>query len=304
MAKNKKRKKQGLVGFFVTVLLLGAVVVGGLFTLKTMEASYQVEIEALQQQIESNTKTFYVAAVDIKYGEVITQDMVRSEIQLFGYPADAFTAADIGSVAVVDIPAETMLLKPMCEAVVKEVSEREVEYSCFYVGQNIVVGDYIDIRIRFQTGEDFVVLPKKRVERLSLSNSTCFLMVNELEIQRMASAIVDVSEYDAVMYCNVYPQPELQTAAEVNYPARTELNSLMMILAEQLEIEYVDNREVRVAFETGLNEKMSEAGVVIDVSNLTGYSPSDKSNTNGNGTSISSDYTGEENEDGENPAEP
>jgi len=181
----------------------------------------------------------------------------------------------------------------MCEAVVKEVSEREVEYSCFYIGQNIRVGDYIDVRIRFQTGEDFIVLPKKRVERLSLSNATCFLMVNEMEIQRMASAIVDVSEYDAVMYCNAYPQPELQEAATVNYPVRTELNNLMMFLSEQIGQECFDSREIRLALETRLNESMSESGIVIDVSNLTGYVPNDKSNTNGDGTSISSDYTGE-----------
>lgn len=294
MSRNRKWKRQGIIFFWVALILLGAVIVGGLFVFKTMEASYKVEIAELEQKIDDNTKTFYVTTVDIKFGEIITQDKVRIETNLLGYPTDSFTADDIGSVAIVDVPVGTILLKPMCEAVVKEASEREVEYSCFYVGQNIVVGDYIDIRIRFQTGEDFVILPKKRVEKLSLSNATCFLMVNELEIQRMASAIVDVAEYDAVMYCNVYPQPEIQEAAETNYPARVEIDRLMKVLAERLGIEYVDSREERAGLETRLTIDTYEKVGVIDVSNLSGYLSNDKSNTNGNGTSISSDYTSTE----------
>jgi len=215
MIKSRKVKRKGILGLIVLLLLLAAVTVGGLFVMKTMEAAYQLRIDALEEQLDTNTKTFYVAASDIKYGEQITADKVRTETHLLGYPIDGFTVSQIGTTAVVDIPTDTIILKSMCLEDVKSVSEREVEYSCFYVGQNVAVGDYVDVRIRFKTGEDFVILSKKKIERLSLSGATCFLMVDEMEIQRMASAIVDTVEYNAVMYCNAYPQPELQAAAEI-----------------------------------------------------------------------------------------
>jgi len=253
-----------------------------------------MRVDALEKQLNENTRTFYVAASDIKYGEVITEDKVRTETHLFGYPMDAFTVSEIGTTAAVDIPANTLILKSMCVEGKKGISEREVEYSCFYVGQNISVGDYIDVRIRFQTGEDFVILSKKKVERLSLTNATCFLMVNEMEIQRMASAIVDTVEYDAVMYCNVYPQPELQNAAVINYPVREESSSLMSALSASVGIEYIDTKAARVTLETNLQKHKTGGGSVIDISNLSGYGSDTKSNTNDKGSSITSDYTEDE----------
>lgn len=289
MKRTRKIKKTSIAVFIIVLLILCGGLVGGAFVLKTMQASYEMRIDALESQIETNTHGIYVAATDIKYGDVITADMVVRESHLLSYPADLFTAEDIGSIAKVSVPAGTVMLAPMCEAEQKEVSEREVEFTCFYVSQNVEVGDYIDVRIRYQTGEDFVILSKKRVERLSLTNATCFLMVNEVELQMMASAIVDVSEYDAVLYSNVYPQPEIQMAAAITYPVRSESHNLIQPLAETLGVEYVDLSTVRTALEERIKDNTGGSSV-IDVSNLKDYNKTETSNTNDKGTNISSDY--------------
>lgn len=301
MKRKRKIKKSSIFVVIVVLLILCGGFVGGAFVLKTMQASYEMRIDSLETQIASNTKNVYVSAVDIKYGDIIMEDMLIKESQLLSYPADLFTQADIGKVAKLSVPSGTIMLSAMCEEELKGLTEREVEFTCFYVSQNVEVGDYIDVRIRYQNGEDFVILPKKRVERLSLTNATCFLMVDEMELQMIASAIVDVTEYNAVMYSNVYPQPEIQEAAVSTYPVRNETNSLLAELSVSHGVEYVDTAEKRLALEERLLDS-SEDGTIVDISNLKGYEGSDVSNTNGNGNNISSDYeAGVENNDAINP---
>ena len=301
MKRKRKLKKSSIFVVIVVLLILCGGFVGGAFVLKTMQASYEMRIDSLETQIATNTKNVYVSAVDIKYGDIITEDMLVAESQLFSYPAELFTRADIGKVAKLSVPSGTIMLSAMCEEEMKGLTEREVEFTCFYVSQNVEVGDFIDVRIRYQNGEDFVILPKKRVERLSLTNATCFLMVDEMELQMIASAIVDVTEYNAVMYSNVYPQPEIQEAAVSTYPVRNETNSLLAELSVSNGVVYVDTAEKRLALEERLIDS-SEDGTIVDISNLKGYEESDVSNTNGNGNNISSDYeAGAENNDAINP---
>lgn len=290
---KRKAKKTGILILVIVLLTLCGIFAGGAFVLKTVSASYEMRIDGLETQISSNTCNVFVSTVDIKYGEVITADMVTEESHLLSYPATLFTAENIGAVAKMSVPAGTIMLEPMLTDVVNDSSEREVEYTCFYVSKDVEVGDYIDVRIRYQNGEDFVVLSKKRVERLSLTNATCFLMVTEEELQLMASAIVDVAEDGAVLYSNVYPMPEVQEAATVTYLPRTETNAFLSNLAVMQGKEYTDTSELRKALESRIHINDEGGGVVIDISNLKEYEDSGVSNTNDRGSDISSDYDGE-----------
>jgi len=296
MKRKRKIKKSSIFVVIMMLLVICGGFVGGAFVLKTMQASYEMRIENLQSQIDINTKEIYVAAEDIKCGDIITMEMLTQQTVLMSNTEGTFTMDNIGSVAKLAIPQGTILLSSMCEPELKGATEREVEFTCFYVSHNVEVGDYIDVRIRYQNGEDFVILPKKRVERLSLTNATCFLMVDEIELQMMASAIVDVTEYNAVMYSNVYPQPENQEATLSNYPVRNETNSLLASLSASLEREYVDTSTIRLALEERLNIA-SEDGAIVDISNLNNYQQNDTANTNGKGNTLSSDYEGDSSEE-------
>lgn len=289
MKRKRKIKKSSIFVVIIMLLVICGGFVGGAFVFQTMQASYELRIDSLENQINTNTRDVYIAVQDIKCGEIITLDKLTQQTVLMSHVDGTFTAENVNSVAKLSIPQGTIMLSSMCEPELKSLTEREVEFTCFYVSHNVEVGDFIDVRIRYQNGEDFVILPKKRIERLSLTNSTCFLMVDEMELQMMASAIVDVTEYNAVMYSNVYPQPEVQQATISNYPVRNETNSLLALIASSLGKEYVDVSKNRLALEERLAGAF-EDGAIVDISNLSNYKANDKSNTNGKGGSISSDY--------------
>ena len=78
-------------------------------------------------------------------------------------------------------------------------------------------GTYIDVRIRFQNGEDYCVLSRKMISEIDLETSTCYLTVDKDEIRRMASAIVDAKIYNAHMYSTAYTYGNIQPASEITY---------------------------------------------------------------------------------------
>lgn len=274
------------------VLVLCGGALGAMFVVRTMASSYELRINELESKIALNTVKVFVAMEDIAYGQVITNEMVYQEEQLMSCYDAVFTVDDIGSVAKMSIPAGTVLLGSMVTEHVKTPSEREVEFTCFYVPSNTVQGNYIDVRIRFQNGEDYVVLSKKRVERLSVSGETCFLMVTEEEQQIMSSAIIDAARNNALVYATVYPQPEIQDATAVNYPFRAETGALLTSMANLAGEEFYYDIQAREELEKRLKEFDSSQGnySVIDISNLTGHKGESVANTNGEGSSISSDY--------------
>ncbi|WMT42914.1 hypothetical protein RE628_11870 [Paenibacillus sp. D2_2] len=76
--------------------------------------------------------------------------------------------------------------------------------------------DVVDIRIQFPTGQDYILLSKKRVESLSPGVVTSTL--NEEEILLLSSGIVDAYLHKASIYALKYVEPYLQREAIMTYP--------------------------------------------------------------------------------------
>lgn len=106
-------------------------------------------------------------------------------------------------------------------------------YNDILISSKLSVGDYTDIRIRFENGMDFIILSKKLIVDLTPSGSdgvealSLWIEVSEEEILRMSSAIVDGqlkgSKIYAIQYIN-----ELQKAAISNYPVIGGVRELIM----------------------------------------------------------------------------
>ena len=89
-------------------------------------------------------------------------------------------------------------------------SERFVEYNFLQVPSDVVENDYIDVRIQFPTGEDYIVLVGKKVVKIQESN-TIFLKLNEDENFAMGSAIIETYMDDGVrLYARKYTDPATQ----------------------------------------------------------------------------------------------
>ncbi len=108
---------------------------------------------------------------------------------------------------------------------------RKFEISSLVLPLSLEKGDYVDVRINFPSGLDYVVLSKKRLEDFARiddeagKREICLFYLDSEEILRLSSAIVDAYITDgAYLYTTVYISSDTQERAEVTYPCNEAVN--------------------------------------------------------------------------------
>ena len=229
MARLKKNTKRTLFVTVSLVLILGcAFAAFHLISTKQVKAVYEEEMASLNGIISSNTRQVFIAAKDIKYGQQIALDDVQEVSQLASMDVSMFMKAeDIGSVALVDIPMGTVITANMFSSEECDDTLRETEFDVLVLNSNLTNGDFVDVRIRYKNGEDYVVLSKKCVKNISLRNAVCYMDLIEEETQLISSAIVDACVYNAILYTTTYLEPSIQKPSVVTYqPSADVLNMI------------------------------------------------------------------------------
>lgn len=246
--KLKRSTKQYIMVSFLSVLVISSVFLVLYFTIiKNIKVKYLGEIQVLTRQLETKEIYVYEAIDTIPLGSRITRDQLNyiksySEQDQNYYMSES----DMGKVALIEVKAGTYLLKDMLteNKVINQL--REIEFGVFQISSNMVENDYVDIRILFPNGEDYVVLSKKNMKHLSIEKNQCFLWLDEEEILRISAAIVDAYLYSgAKLYTAKYIEPSIQLASLPTY-----LPSL-----HTLELLETDSNLISVASQA-LNEQM------------------------------------------------
>lgn len=230
MAKIRRSTKRTIGIVLLLVILLGSSFAAfHLISTKQIKAKYEEDLKLAQRVVQENTKQVYVAAGDIKLGSTISAfDVVVSSAIVSLDDTQFFGASDIGAIALVDIPAGQVITTNMITYEPYEDTVRETEFDVLVLNSNLTNGDFVDVRIRYKNGEDYIVLTKKPVKHISLRNAICYLDLTEEETQLMASAIVDASLYGAVLYTNTYLEPSIQEASKVTYkPSKEALENIV-----------------------------------------------------------------------------
>ncbi len=127
-------------------------------------------------------------------------------------------------VAKISIPSKSIITTDMLVLEEEKVTDdlREQEFNMIILPTDLEDGDTIDIRFRLPSGENYIVLPKKRVSTVdlggTLSAQTIKLNVNESETLIMSSAIVDAYQIaGSYLYATKYTDPGLQAVAATTY---------------------------------------------------------------------------------------
>lgn len=233
--RNKKKIIARLI-ILLVIVILGATGVMVFGFLKIDEAKRQ--IEALTTQIGENSQMAYIATRDIEPGELIYDEqtapegtvcnVVKTQI-MTGLTAENYiTAEKMGYEAVVPIKASVPVQNNMvCEFVIgNDTRLYEISAATLMTTQN--EHDYIDVRILYPNGEDYIVLSKKQVKDLTLENCIFNSYLSEDEILTYSSAIIDAYTVAGTkLYTTKYIESNLQKEAEVNYPVKAETINLM-----------------------------------------------------------------------------
>lgn len=102
------------------------------------------------------------------------------------------------------------------------------EFGIFSIPMKLEKADFVDVRIKFATGEDYVVLSKKKVLDIDRVNTRLWMALDEKELLTMSSALIDlIFQEGAALYLLEYVEPDLQKSAEVTYPVNSAVINLM-----------------------------------------------------------------------------
>ena len=110
---------------------------------------------------------------------------------------------------------------------------RKQEYNMLVLPTDLSTGDYIDVRVMFPNGQDFIVVSKKEVEIPQIDNvdseDTIWINLSEDEILHMSCAIVDVAQVKgAKIYATKYTEAGMQTAATPTFPVNESTSKLLL----------------------------------------------------------------------------
>ncbi len=197
----------------------------------------EIKEAAINEYFENNPLSpIYLFSSDKRSGEVIKdEDLISAEISSVYMPEDAITNLSdvIGKVIRCNVKANTCATFSL----VYEEGDypddlRQLEYTVINLPEKLEPNQYIDVRIMFPNGLDYIVLTKKQVIDIKCSDDgrpiTVWLQAQEEEILRMDSAIVDASLVEgAFIYAVPYVAPDIQKEAQKTYPVNSEVQSLI-----------------------------------------------------------------------------
>jgi len=215
------------------LIILGLVVIimpiYGMFKINAINEKHQKEIAELQAQLnswealvneaEESRKQVYVPIEDISMQTVITEEMLTTIDVFSSLPQSEYmTEHDIGNISTVLLPKNIPIMKHLLVNEKINSDVRENEFSMFFLPSNLKKNEMIDIRIAFPNGEDYIVLSKKKIYDISLAKNTVWVWLDEREIHRMGSAIIDAYLHSGTkLYVLKYVQPELQDEVSSTY---------------------------------------------------------------------------------------
>lgn len=214
---QRRTRNSFLLGFGVAVLV-AAVVVAGLFVL-LRNANAKLKEEKIKQ------RELLVASVDInEYSEVnLTNTILENTIVSVGSEEIA-TATDLTPegkkiLSKTRIPKGTVITTSMLISEEEKDSHdlRLYELNMVMIPSELKDQDVIDIRLLLPTGEDFIVISKKSVEKADAQS--IWIRMTEDEILVFNNAMVESYLVEgSKLYAATYVNPGIQKAAAQTYP--------------------------------------------------------------------------------------
>ena len=219
MRRISKSKKK-IVGAVACSVLVMSVGFGITFFVSRnqMQQEHEEQMMLLQNEIFSNQVTTYVAKEPIAAGQALTeQNTIMQDIFYQGGNSEPLiTEDDFGKIVVADIPQGEAIYKTMVGTQLQDTL-RETEYACFALSSNLKKYDFVDLRIMFPNGENYIVLSKVSLMKINHQTNNCILWLTEDQIMQISSAIVDAYMYQGtILYTTKYIE-DSQKKTNANY---------------------------------------------------------------------------------------
>ncbi|PKM51550.1 MAG: hypothetical protein CVV02_06340 [Firmicutes bacterium HGW-Firmicutes-7] len=262
---KKKLKMSKAVRTVLTfVLLIGIIGAAGYVVYKIQLSQYVTEINTMKYSLN---RIVLMGNERLPAGTVLKPELFyEDEISASTLQDQYVTSEDYGKVLLVDLEQGIPLMKAMVHEEIISKDLREEELNMLLLPSNLRKDNYIDVRIGFPSGEDYIVLSKKKVRDIQLATNTFWLWVDEKEILTLSSAIVDAYLHKgAKLYTVTYVAPSIQDKAILNYPVN--LDVLKVIISNPNIIQEAKEsltQEARLQLEERLAKVSVEAGYSVE----------------------------------------
>lgn len=189
----------GLVGVIITIVLANNVIKG-------------YEEGTNENFLRDYTSEVVTLTRDVVQGETITYDMLKStRIHNSTSPTDAVLYPDaiVGKIAKYNIAENTTAVTGMFADKLLTEDVRVQEINEIVLPIDLVVNDYVDIRIMYPSGVEYVVLAQKQVSKIN--GTTIWMDMSEVDRLLLNSAIVDTYLTEGTkLYAIRYSDPTTQ----------------------------------------------------------------------------------------------
>ena len=234
---KKKMITTGVIAFLIPTIVIG--VMFGLY-------AKQKKNEIADLKVKAETQMAYVLADDLPVNHIMSEnDVTLVEAKKETLPVDAYLATEIldrngnptkdksgnilynydksfvgrklkSATSARTIVSDSLFLQDSDNV---SVDLRSREFNMISLPSNLVEGDFIDIRILFPTGEDYLVVAGKEITGTGANaeSNSIFLELNEEEIVRVSSAVIESYIADGInVYATKYVNPTEQLYKYVN----------------------------------------------------------------------------------------
>lgn len=247
---QKKARNSFLLGMLITFVIC-AVLVAAFYMLTILP-------EKKKEDTRGKEVTAYVLNRDIKSGEKVTVDMFTpiSTYQSM-VPQNYINSANVASldenkalIAKIDMSKNTVVTTNSVVTEDQTVTNdiRTMEYNMFTLPINVDIGDFVDIRITFPNGQDYIIASKKEIK--NIQGNTITFELPEQDILMLNSAIVESYIMTASnIYIAKYVEPGLQEKATNTYTPTAEV---VKLIASDSNIVSSAKKELAEKFNTDL----------------------------------------------------
>lgn len=240
MSKIRQRSKNliysGLAGAAIVGIIFAGYVIYNIRDTNKQQLNLRLEYEQKvqvmkdeQDKQEQSMVSGYVTSNDIAAGQMIQQkDLVAVKLPPMASPENLIANNEdiVGSSSKIELRKGTPLTKAMFfEGAVTSPDLRNREINVINLPTNLKIDEVVDVRIQFPTGQDYIVLSKKKID--NLLSPTLWIRLNEQEILTFSSAMVDAYLHKATLYALTYVEPQMQDEAIPTYPINKEVQKLI-----------------------------------------------------------------------------
>lgn len=252
---QKKARNSFLLGMIITLVVCA--IIGVILYIAVIGPENKASKE------KGTATKAYALNRDVKSGQEITADML-SPINTYSnlipqnyIDSTILTSVESGKkvVAKVDLYKNTILTASTVtteeNTVTKDV--RTMEYNMLTLPINLTIGDYVDIRITFPDGQDFIVIAKKEIKNIQ-GNTVTFDM-SEADIVMLNSAIVESYIMKASnIYIAKYVEPGMQEKAANTYVPTAEV---IRLIETDSNIVSTSKNELTSRFDANIRNQMN-----------------------------------------------